>query len=46
MSGHTASLNKYRKIEIISCILSDHNKTTTKETTETAQTHRDQITQY
>jgi exonuclease III len=23
--GHKASLNKYKKIEIISCILSDHN---------------------
>jgi exonuclease III len=23
--GHKASLSKYKKIEIISCILSDHN---------------------
>jgi hypothetical protein len=23
--GHKASLNKYKKIEIIPCILSDHN---------------------
>jgi hypothetical protein len=25
MSGHKASLNKYKKREIIPCILSDHN---------------------
>jgi hypothetical protein len=27
VSGHKISLNKYKKIEIISCISSDHNKT-------------------
>jgi hypothetical protein len=26
ISGHKASLTKYKKIEIIPCILSDHNK--------------------
>jgi exonuclease III len=25
ISGHKASLNKYKKIKIIPCILSDHN---------------------
>jgi hypothetical protein len=25
LSGHNASLSKYKKIEIIPCILSDHN---------------------
>jgi hypothetical protein len=25
ISGHKVSLNKYKKIEIIPCILSDHN---------------------
>lgn len=40
MSGHTANLNKCRKIEITPCILSDHNKTTTKETTENTKTYK------
>jgi exonuclease III len=40
--GHKASLSKYKKIEIIPCILSDHNalklELTTKTTVENIQT--------
>jgi len=34
VSGHTASLNKYGKVEITSHILSDHNRIITKVTTQ------------
>jgi hypothetical protein len=33
--GHKESLNKYKKIEIIPCILSDHNALKQKLTTKT-----------
>jgi hypothetical protein len=40
--GHKPSLSKYKKIEIIPCILSDHNalklKSTTKKAVENMQT--------
>jgi hypothetical protein len=34
--GHKASLSKYKKIEIITCIVSDHNALNYKETTKIA----------
>jgi exonuclease III len=36
--GNKASLSKYKKIEIIPCILSDHKKLTTKPTVKNMQT--------
>ena len=45
MIGHKASLNKFKKIEIISSIFSDHKKlkieTTPKEKTQNTQNHGD-----
>jgi hypothetical protein len=39
---HKASFNKYKKIEITSCILSDHNETKLGVSSETIETiHRD-----